>query len=327
MDFGSIVGHKEITEHLKSLIQNNRVNHAYIFDGPKGIGKMTLAKAFAKTLNCEKGGTEPCNSCISCKTFDQDNNPDVIYVTHKTAGITVEDVREQIVKNIALRPYRNRYKIFIIADAHKMNIAAQNTFLKSLEEPPAYAVFILLSENSNSFLVTVLSRCVMFKLRPLPYDTVAGYISRTKGIDYDEALLCSRYSMGNIGKAEELALSEDFSRLRDESADIALRIEDADMIELYDIIDGIREDRVKLGQILENIYMLYRDALVYIKTGDEKRLIQPDKIYPISHIAEKSGASALIRRCEAIEDTGVKLRNNGNAQLLLEALFFKIKEK
>lgn len=327
MDFDRIIGHKEIIEHLKSLIKNNRVNHAYIFDGPKGIGKMTLAKAFAKTLNCERGGTDPCNGCISCKTFNENNNPDVIYVTHKTAGITVEDVREQIVKNIALKPFRNRYKIFIIADAHKMNTAAQNAFLKSLEEPPLYAVFILLSENSDNFLSTILSRCVMFKLKPLPYDTVAEYISRTKGADPEQALICSRYSMGNIGKAEELVLSEQFSLLRDESADVAMRIENADMIELYDIIDIIREDRSKLEQILEVIYMLYRDALVYIKTGDEKRLVQPDKLDCISYIASKAGSAALIRRCEAIEDTGAKLRNNGNAQLLLEALFFKIKEK
>ena len=103
MDFDRIVGHKDIIEHMQSSIKNNRVNHAYILDGPKGIGKMTLARAFAKTLNCEKGGTVPCGSCISCKTFDEDNNPDIIYLTHKTAGITVDDVREQIVKNIVLK--------------------------------------------------------------------------------------------------------------------------------------------------------------------------------------------------------------------------------
>ncbi len=327
MDLDRIVGHKDIIEHMQSSIKNNRVNHAYILDGPKGIGKMTLARAFAKTLNCEKGGTIPCGSCISCKTFDENNNPDIIYLTHKTAGITVDDVREQIVKNIVLKPYRNRYKIFIIADAHKMNTAAQNAFLKSLEEPPSYGIFILLSENSSNFLATVLSRCVVFKLRPVPYDAAARYISQVKGIEYDDAVLYSRYSMGNIGKAIELIDSSEFRELRDKSAEIALQIEDADMIRLYDIIDGIKEDRERLVRMLEIIYMLYRDALVYIKTGDEKRLIQQDKINCISGIAQKAGSAALIRRCEAIEDTAVKLRNNGNAQLLLETLFFKIKER
>lgn len=328
MDFGSIVGHREIIEHLQSSIKNDRVNHAYIFDGPDGIGKMTLARAFAKTLNCERGGIEPCCSCISCKTFDEDNNPDIIYVTHKTVNIAVDDVREQIVKNIALKPYKNRYKIFIIADAHKMNTEAQNAFLKSLEEPPSYGIFILLSENTNNFLVTILSRCITLRLKPLPYDIAAEYISRTMNISYDEALLYARYSMGNIGKAREYILSEEFRELRDKSIDTAISLENADMIGMYDIIESLKdENRARLGQMLEIIYMLYRDALVYIKTGDESRLVQPDNIYHISHIAQKAGASALIKRCEAIEDTGAKLRNNGNIQLLLEALFYKIKEK
>lgn len=331
MDFDRIVGHREIIEHIQSSIKFNRVNHAYIFDGPDGMGKMTLARAFAKTLNCEAGGIEPCNSCISCKTFDEDNNPDIIYVTHKTTVISVDDVREQIVQNLAVKPYKNRYKIFIIPEAHKMNEAAQNAFLKSLEEPPEYGIFMLLSENCNNFLVTILSRCILFKLKALPYDTVAEYLIETQGITPEQAQLYARYSMGNIGKAEELIASQQFRSLRDKATEIALKLETADMIEMYDIIDDIKgdkkEDRKNIDTILEIIYMIYRDALVYIKTRDEQRIIQSDKFSEVFSIADKASSSSLIKRCEAIEDTRVKLRNNGNAQLLLETLFFKIKEK
>lgn len=327
MDFNDISGHKDIIEHIKSSIENNRVNHAYIFDGPSGIGKLTLAKAFAKTLNCERGGSQSCNECTSCKTFDENNNPDIIYVTHRTAGITVDDVRDQIVKNISLKPYRNRYKIFIIEDAHKMNEAAQNAFLKSLEEPPPYGVFLLLSENYSNFLVTIVSRCITFKLKPLPYDMVAEYIVKNKGISMEQALLYAGCSMGNIGRALELADSDEFRELRDKGADMVLRLEKADMIELYEIIDSVKEDRKALDTILEIMYMIYRDALVLIKTGDKSRLIQTDKLLCISEVAGCVSSAALIKRCEAIEDTRVKLRNNGNIQLLLETLFFKIKEK
>ena len=112
--FNRILGHENIVHSLKNSIIGERVNHAYIFSGEKGIGKHTLAKAFAKTLNCRNGGTEPCGQCISCKTFDTGNNPDIITITHSKRDITVDVIREQIGENIIYRPHSNKYKIFII---------------------------------------------------------------------------------------------------------------------------------------------------------------------------------------------------------------------
>ncbi len=327
MNFNQVIGHENIIEHLKASIIHNRINHAYIFDGIKGIGKETLAKAFAKTLNCESGRDNACCNCISCKTFDENNNPDIIYVTHQKKDINVSDVREQIVKNITLKPYRNKYKIFIIPDADKMNILAQNAFLKTLEEPPEYGIFLLLCENYNKFLVTILSRCVMFKLHPLPYSAVADYLVKNQDVTPEQAQLYSIYSQGSIGRAKELINSEEFRDIRDLAVETAISLESADMIELYSLVDKLKEQRGSLDEILEIMYIVYRDALVLKETGNDSRLIQKDKITQTQEIAEKATEFQLINRCDAINDTRYKLSHNGNVQLLLETLFFKIKEK
>lgn len=327
MNFSQITGHENIIEHLQTSIAHNRINHAYIFDGVKGIGKLTLAKAFAKALNCEEGGTEACNQCISCKTFEEDNNPDIIYVTHQKRDITVPDIREQIVKNITLKPYRNKYKIFIIPDADKMNIQAQNSFLKTLEEPPEYGIFLLLCENYNKFLVTILSRCIMFKLHPLPYTLISDYIIKNQVISKEQAELYSVYSQGSIGKAIELINSEEFRDIRDLAVETAVKLETADMIELYTLVDKLREQKGILDSILDIMYLVYRDALVIKQTGLKNKAIQSDKIAQIELIVQKATIYQLINRCEAINNTRNKLMHNGNAQLLLETLFFRIKEK
>lgn len=327
MNFNQITGHEKIIEHLKTSIIHNRINHAYIFDGIKGVGKKTLAKAFAKALNCCEGGADACNHCISCKTFDENNNPDIIYVTHQKRDITVADIREQIVKNITLKPYRNKYKIFIIPEADKMNVLAQNAFLKTLEEPPEYGIFLLLCENYNKFLITILSRCIMFKLHPLPYTLVSDYLIKNSDIAFEQAQLYSIYSQGSIGKAMELINSDEFRDTRDLAIETAVKLEDADMIELYSLVDDLKERRPVLDQILEIMYLVYRDSLVLKQTGCRDKIIQKDKLIQTETIAKKAAIHQLINRCDSINDTRNKLSHNGNAQLLLETLFYKIKEK
>src|SRR5699024_725727 len=123
-------------------------------------------------------GTEPCGHCRSCSAFDSGNHPDIVYVrpTKKTLG--VDDVREQILENVSLKQYRYRYKIYIVEQADTMTVQAQNALLKTLEEPPAYAVFLLLAENQTAFLPTILSRTVTLHIRPLPDTMVADYLEK-----------------------------------------------------------------------------------------------------------------------------------------------------
>lgn len=327
MSFNKILGHKEIINYIQSSIKNNRINHAYILTGQDGVGKLTLAKEFAKTLNCEQHSTSCCDKCISCKTFDSNNNPDIIYVTHEKKDITVSDIRNQVIKNITVKPYRNKYKIFIIDEADKMNIQAQNALLKTLEEPADYAIFILLCENYNKLLVTILSRCIMFKLRPLPHNLIQTYLNKTFNIDFEQAYLYSVYSQGSIGKANQLINSTEFRDVRDSAINIALNIDNLNLIDVYNTIDKIKEDKETLKTILDILYLVFRDALVYKETENPKNIIQRDKITQTKQIALKATTTQLINRCDALSEAQNKLLFNINTQLLLETLFFKLKEK
>ena len=147
--FKDILGHEQIKEHFQNAAAIGKVSHAYILSGEAGMGKKTLANAFAMTLLCEEEGKEPCMHCHACKQVLSGNHPDLIYVTHeKPASMGVDDIREQINDTIMVRPYSSQYKIYIVDEAQKMTVQAQNALLKTIEEPPAYAVIMLLTDHS-----------------------------------------------------------------------------------------------------------------------------------------------------------------------------------
>ena len=150
--FQDIVGHKQIIEHLKNAEKLNKVSHAYIFSGEKSSGKKLLASRFAELLQCEGEGEKPCGKCRSCRQAESGNHPDIIRITHeKPNTISVDDIREQLVGDVQIKPYQSKYKIYIVPDAEKMNVQAQNALLKTIEEPPAYAVILFLTTNAFFF--------------------------------------------------------------------------------------------------------------------------------------------------------------------------------
>lgn len=211
LEFKDILGHEQIKEHFQNAAATGKVSHAYILSGEEGMGKKTLANAFAMTLLCEEGGREPCMQCHACKQVLSGNHPDLIYVTHeKPASMGVDDIREQINDTIQIRPYSANYKIYIVDEAEKMTVQAQNALLKTIEEPPAYAVILLLTTNPDGFLPTILSRCVQLKLKPLPDSMIRGYLTEKMGVSEGQSELYAAFARGNLGKAKRLAESEDF---------------------------------------------------------------------------------------------------------------------
>lgn len=169
--FQKVVGHQEIITHLQNAISMNKVSHAYLFGGESGSGKKMMASLFAMALQCEKHGTEPCMECPSCKKAQSQNHPDIIYVKHeKPNTISIDEIREQLINDVTIKPYSSPYKIYIIDEAQKLTLQAQNALLKTIEEPPAYAVVMLLADNpgcaASDDFVTL--RAVKFKTSGRP---------------------------------------------------------------------------------------------------------------------------------------------------------------
>lgn len=326
-DFGDIKGNTALINNLRSAVENKRVNHAYIFDGSAGSGKMLLAKSFAKTLNCEEGGSRPCNKCKSCISFDSNNNPDVIYVNEPDGkDIKVDTVREKINKEVYIKPYSYRYRVFIIEHGDTMNVQAQNAFLKTLEEPPEYAVFIITSRNYNKFLVTVLSRCILFRMKPLPPSDIQHYLVTHKDIDVSRAEILAHYGQGSIGRAMELNESEEFRGLVDKAFEIAVNMNSADLIGVYKIADSLKEYSTSIDTLLELLYIIFRDALLIKTMGNADKVIQKNRLNELEQIAG-IGQKRLIKCCDAISYARNRLNLKGDFQFTMEEMLFSMKEK
>ena len=175
--FQDIVGQEQLKAHLQGALETQKVSHAYIINGEKSSGKEFIARIFATALQCEQGDIEPCGQCHSCRQALSGNQPDIIYVSHeKPNTISVDDIRTQVNNDVAIKPYSSRYKVYIINEAEKMTPQAQNALLKTLEEPPEYAVILLLVSNVNTLLPTILSRCVLLNMKPVRDALVKKYL-------------------------------------------------------------------------------------------------------------------------------------------------------
>jgi DNA polymerase-3 subunit delta' len=322
-----MAGREGIIEALKRTKRHGKVSHAYIFEGPKGSGKRDLASAFAKSLQCEANGDQACGECISCRVFESGNHPDIIYVAPAggTKSIGVDDVREQVNRNMGIKPFKYRYKIFFVDNASTMTPAAQNAMLKNVEEPEEYGIFLFMADNLAAFLPTVLSRCVVYKLRPLADSAIEKQLIDL-GTDREKARLAACFAQGNLGRAKEITSSEAFMEMRGEAVRLAQAVRRLDIPELLMQTLTLEKYKDQMQQFLDLLILWYRDAMVVKSTGSTDRMIQQDKTSEIYSEAQATELKCLQRKFDAIWDAKKNLARNANFQLAMEAMLLQLRQ-
>ena len=320
--FHDILGHEQIIAHLQNAIEEDKVSHAYIFNGPEASGKMMLAEAFAMALQCEGEGKRPCLECRSCRQAADHNQPDIIYVSHeKPNTIGVDDIRTQINNDIDIKPYSSRYKVYIVDEAQKMNQQAQNALLKTIEEPPAYAIILLLTTNADSFLQTILSRCITLNLKAVKEDKIKEYLMKHYQIPDYQADICAAFSQGNVGKAIQLASSEEFGELKASVLQLMKRREDIDLYEMTGAVKQIAEYKLSVNDYFDLMMIWFRDVLYLKATNDVDGLIFKDEVYDIKKQAAKRYYQGIETILEALEKAKIRLNANVNFDLVIELKF------
>lgn len=325
--FNEIVGHKEIIKHLQNSITLGKVSHAYIVSGENGSGKSLLASAFAMTLQCQKKGADPCLECSSCKRALSQNHPDIIFVTsEKSNSIGIEDIRTQVIDDVAIKPYCSSYKVYIIRGAEKLTLQAQNALLKTIEEPPAYAVILLLTSNQDALLPTITSRCVKLSLRPVHESMVKDFLMETMHIPDYQASMDAVFSQGNIGKAKKMAESNEFNYMTEKALRILKKSKDLEWNELMDMLKELTQDKESVFEYLDLYIMWFRDVLLYKATKDVDGLVFKTQLNSIKERAKQSSYEGVEKILDAIGKAKERLQANVNFDLAMELLFMTIRE-
>lgn len=318
--FENVIGNEKNIKYLRGLINRDRIGNAYIFNAMSGGGKKLLAYAFAKAMLCQDN--TGCDVCSSCKSFESKNNPDVIYVTPSKSILSVDEIREQINKSVSVKPYLSKYKIYIVQNADKMNIAAQNALLKTLEEPPDYVVIILLASNINVFLRTILSRAVVLKIAPIPEDMIQLHLNK---LGVMEAGIASVFSMGSIGRALNIAENQEFITNMNKVIEIAISIKNCDLVQLFGTYKQWESMKDSISECLDILYIWYRDILVLLTLDPDvgKTLIQNENL---KFETENYTIKGIINILQEIQKTKRNISLNANFQLSMEMLMIKLKE-
>lgn len=344
---------------LKRMLERDRVPNALLFWGPPGVGKKMTALEMAKALNCEEEALDACGRCLSCRKVDSGNHPDVRVVapSKRSRVIDLETINE-INEMAALRPYQARWRVFVLVDAERMNVYAQNRFLKTLEEPPGPSLFILTTEYPRVLLPTIRSRCQIVRFRSLRPETLRDILKNLRDLPDETATSIAALAQGQVSRAldlvdserrtialavrerlaegrDPLALAEEFtSTLKDQRKAIEAEVEnEAEGYEPGALSkaerDRMKEDKLALADalarrdILEYLYLLetwYRDELVFAATGDAGRVLNLDQLDALA-AARSSGPAEKI---EAIERARGYLDRYINEERVFRDLFFAL---
>lgn len=319
MSFENLKGQDSAVNYLKASLSNDRVSHAYIFSGPYGVGKRIAAINFAKALNCGKSKSgEPCDDCPSCRKIDAASHPDIFFIKPKedTSSIKIEDVRAMI-RDIYMKPFEARKKVYIIENAEQMKHEAANALLKTLEEPPSDSIIILLAENIKSLFHTIVSRCRVVKFFPLKLKEVEEILINQYSMPEADAHTLSHLSGGRLGEAIKFKEDDIFTK-RSLLINKILSRSKAD----FDFDDLPKEDT----KIYLDMMLSWYSDILNIKVGaPDHMLVNIDKIEALTKEASRLSFDYVEDIIDEVILTMMNIDQNANQKLAMGILGMKIK--
>ena len=331
------LGQNHIYEHFKNAIAAGKLSHAYILHGERGMGKLNIAKEAAKAIQCENNAPEKpdktgeaCGQCKSCHQAESDNQPDIKYVTPAKKTLGVDDIRIQINDDASIKPYGSPYKIYIIPKSDTMTVQAQNALLKTIEEPPSYAIFILLAANTDAFLPTILSRCVMLNARTVAEGEIVDELKSKYGVgDYD-AKVAASFAGGNIGKAEKLISSDSFKDSKNSVTDLVRDVANGGMEAIAKAVKDLndyKDDKEGLRDYLDMVRVWFGDVLKYKSTKDVNDLVFQESLTEIKQLADHISFENLNGIMDEIYNAEGRIKSNVGFDSNMEVMLLGIKER
>lgn len=352
LTFDSVVGQQHIVSTLEHAITEGRLSHAYLFCGPRGTGKTTMARILAKALLCRNAeaaraegasGCMPDGTCEECELIAEGNHPDV-YELDAASRTGVDNVREEIINSVNFAPVRGKYKIYIIDEVHMLTTAAFNALLKTLEEPPAHVIFVLCTTDPQKILETILSRCQRFDFHRIGNEDIErrlAYVCEQEGFDYDDEALAivARHAKGGMRDAlstlEQLSVfgngtvhADDARSLLGEVSDqilgeFARAIADRDVAELYGLIRTQVEEGNDLLELTRDLVAHVRDVYVACVAGARAELFEGGAEQAEALAAEAAAfgehpADRLARVLTVLDDAALEMRGASDVRLVLE---------
>ncbi|MCX7681862.1 MAG: DNA polymerase III subunit delta' [Anaerolineae bacterium] len=319
-----IVGHKWAVRLLQRAITTQSISHAYLFTGPAGVGKMTLALAFAAALLCQEEGAIPCGRCRACRLSAAAHHPDLYVVEseHVGADLKIEQIRE-LQRQLAVSPVEGRRKVAILNRFEEATASAANALLKTLEEPPAYAVILLLAAEGRLLLPTVVSRCQHINLRPLPADVIRQALVERGLAEPEQAELLAHLSGGRPGWAIRAVKDKGLLQRRAQLLDELHSLIGAPVSARLRYAEAMARDPVVARETLELWLCWWRDVMM-VAAGAEASLTNVDRYSLLRAHADRFGFARSAATVEAVLAAADRLERNANPRLTLEVLMLDL---
>ncbi len=320
MTFDSIIGHERQKNILRHALQHKRVAHAYLFEGPDGIGKRLMSLALARALLCPNGNG--CGDCPSCRKVDHNNHPDLHLLDSDGTSIKIDQVRS-LQQQLSLRPLEGIYRICLIDGAEEFNQAAANALLKTLEEPQPNTVIILLSSQPEALLSTIRSRCQRLPFQRLPKQQLASILAERLELSETEAAVLAALSNGSLKKAlgqnRELYLQQRRELLRS-----LLALSAGSAIPTFTLAEQLAGEKEQLNEIIEIFQAFFRDLLLLKHGRPEPELVNLDMKETLYRQLDRESSDSLLQKLDALEAGRYYLKRNVNRQLAMEIMLMRM---